>query len=42
MTVDEVNRLYSDHLHSLRMSGLDFDEVDVLVAWDEALAQVNE
>jgi hypothetical protein len=41
MTVDEVNKLYSDHLDSLRLSGLPFNEAEILVAWDAALAEVE-
>jgi hypothetical protein len=40
-TTDEVNRLYSDHLASLRLSGIEFNEAEILVAWDAALAEVE-
>lgn len=40
-TVDEVNRLYSDHLATCRASGVEHNEVEILLAWDAALAEVT-
>lgn len=40
-TPEEVNRLYSDHLASLRMWGGEFNEAEVLLCWDAALQEVG-
>jgi len=33
----EIDKLYEDHLDSLRLSGLEFNETEVFVEWDKAL-----
>jgi len=40
-TIEGVNRLYSDHLASVRMSGVEHDETEILLCWDQALAEVG-
>lgn len=34
---DEINKVFSDHLNSLELSGLPFDREAVLSEWDNAL-----
>lgn len=35
----EIDQIFSEHLDSLKISGLPFDEADVLHAWGEAKAE---
>ena len=32
----ELNKLWSDHIDSLRMAGVDFNEADLLEQWHQA------
>jgi len=38
----EITKLYTDHLASLRLSGLEFDEASVRAEWAKALAAFDE
>lgn len=41
-SADEINKVYQDHIDSLRVSGFPFDEAQVLFEWDRALAEFEE
>ena len=38
-SVDEINKVYNDHLESLRLSGVEFDEASVKHEHATALAE---
>lgn len=41
-SVEEIDKAYSDHLGSLRKSGMEFDEVGLVKEWAEAIANFQE
>jgi len=41
-SVQEINKVYSDHLDSLRVSGLEFSEDEVCSEWAAARADFLE
>lgn len=41
MTKTEIDKMFADHLDSLRVSGLPFDEVALHVEWAKALADAE-
>jgi len=38
----EINKVYADHLESLLVSGLPFDEAGLRAEWEEALSNLRE
>ena len=39
MSIEEINKRWSDHLHSLRMWGGEFDEKGVKALWGQELIE---
>lgn len=40
-SVEEINKAFSEHLDSLRMSGFPFDEKGLRAEWSEAIENFN-
>lgn len=38
-SIEEIDRIYSDHLDSLEQSGMEYDEQAVYASWNEAKEQ---
>lgn len=38
----EIDKAFSDHIESLKLSGLPYDHVGLMAAWVEAVAQFHE
>ena len=41
-SVQEIDKAYNDHLDSLRVSGMEFDEVGLVKEWAETIANFEE
>ena len=35
----EINQIFSEHLDSLKISGLEYSETEIRLAWEEAIEE---
>lgn len=41
-SMEEIDKVYADHIESLRLSGVPFDEKGIVEEWVQALNNFNE